>query len=113
MSNENLISFLQTASVDEQLSSRLQRQVSYDDFQAIAKDRGYDLDDLCAQDARRIVQVVTGHVREELTAEELQTVSAGTGRTSSDVASIRQSVPEDTLEFYEGWPETFYEGWPR
>ena len=113
MSKENLISFLQSVTNDAQLSARLQKQVSYDDFKAIAKDRGFDLGDLSPEDARAIMQIVTGQTSEKLTANELEMVAAGARKVYGDIDGIRESIPEDTLGFYEGWPHKFYEGWPR
>lgn len=57
MSTEELVLFLQNAVTDARLRARFQRRVSYGDFQAIAKDRGFDLDDLSAGEAKSAIRV--------------------------------------------------------
>lgn len=114
MSKKNLIAFLQFAVNDEQLSARMQQPVAFEDFKAIAAERGYDLGELTAAEIKRAVEVVTGQQNDELSAEELELVSAGVGRAGAgnapngvygDINGIRESFPEDSpWSFYEGWP---------
>ena len=56
MSNEDLLAFLRNAAADTRLLFRFRRPVSYEDFQAIARDRGFDLEDLTASQARQMIE---------------------------------------------------------
>ena len=115
MSKKNLVAFLQFAVNDEQLAARMKHPMRFEDFKAIAAERGYDLGDLSAAEIKRTVEVVTGQQNEELSADELELVSAGAGRAGAanapngvygDINGIRESFPEE-------YPWSFYEGWPQ
>ena len=107
MSKKNLVAFLQFAVKNEQLAARMQQPVPFEDFKAIAAEHGYDLGDLTAAEIKRAVEVVTGKQNDELSAEELELVSAGAARAGAvnavygDINGLRESVP---VGFYEGWP---------
>lgn len=93
MSKENLVKLLETAAEDEQLRQQLQSTSSYEEVKTLAREQGYDLDDLSEEEAGRTVGVVTGGIKEELSDEELELVAGG---------GVVFEV-ETSSRFYEGW----------
>lgn len=77
MSKENLIKLLESAAEDEQLMQQLQGASSYEAVKSLARQQGFDLGELSAEEAQRTVDVVTGAVTDELSDEELETVAGG------------------------------------
>ena len=77
MSKENLVKLLEVATADEQLGQQMQRANSYEDIKALARTQGFDLGNLSEAEAKRMIDVMTGAVTDELSDEELELVAGG------------------------------------
>ncbi|MEM1068957.1 MAG: Nif11-like leader peptide family natural product precursor [Planctomycetota bacterium] len=60
MSQKVLVAFLRFAADHEELADRLQRPTTFEEFTAIAIERGYDLSDLTARSIKRTVDIDCG-----------------------------------------------------
>ena len=56
MSTQNLIQFLKSIAASPHLKARIGTRVSYADFLAIARDHGFDLDDISLQQAADMIE---------------------------------------------------------
>ena len=77
MSKQNLIKLMQTALEDEQLLARLQQADSFETVKTLAAERGLDLGNLSAEEARRTMDIFTGQISDELSDEELELIAGG------------------------------------
>ena len=77
MSKENLIKLMEAAAADEQLGQQLQSASSYEEVKNLARQQGFDLDDLSEEEAARTFAVATGEINDELADEELELVAGG------------------------------------
>ena len=99
MSKENLVKLLEAATADEQLMQQLQSTSSYEDVKNLAREQGFELGDLSAEEAQRTADVLTGAASGELSEEELELVAGG----------FNIGMPP-TLNFNIGMPPTLKKG---
>ena len=99
MSKENLIKLMEATAEDEELKRQWQSASSYEEVKNLARQQGFDLGDLSAEEAKRTIGVVTGEITEELSDEELEMVAGGI--TYDDKASQPASVM--THPYFKVW----------
>lgn len=93
MSKQDLVAFLRFAAEHPELKTRLMRHVGYEDFVAIALERGYDLSGLTSSEIRQTVETPDG------------TQPAPRGREPIGTIGSRGRVECATWPFCQRWPE--------
>ena len=93
MSKENLVKLLEAAAEDEQLGQQLQSTSNYEELKSLAREQGFDLDDLSEEEAGRTIKVVTGAITEELSDEELELVAGGAYDLNPNELSFNIGMP--------------------